>query len=133
MAVFGDFCPKTPEMHFSQIPVFDKSNKFFIHRSIMFEAELHLFLVLNIKFDTSKLDKILLFQLWMKFYYRKKIQNTFWSCMQLQIQLSCISQCVNKCPKLNSEQSLLEKKVERPKCEKNCQIFSSIKTCNFIH
>ena len=44
----------------------------------MFEAELHLFFVLNIKFDTSKLDKILLFQLWMKFYYRKKIQNTFW-------------------------------------------------------
>ena len=77
MAIFGDFCPKTPKMHFSQIPLFDKSNKFFRRRKIMFEAELHLFLVLNIKLYTSKLDKILLFQLWMKFYYRKKIQNTF--------------------------------------------------------
>ena len=68
MAVFGDFCPKTPEMHFSQIPVFDKSNKFFIHRD----------LCLNIKSETSKLDKLLLFQLWMKVYYAKKKQNNFW-------------------------------------------------------
>ena len=78
MAIFGDFCPKTPEMHFSQIPVFDKSNKFFIHRGIMYEAKLHLFLVLKIKYETSKLDKLLLFQLWMKVYYAKKKQNNFW-------------------------------------------------------
>ena len=78
MAVFGYFCPKTPEMHFLQIPVFDKSNKFFIHRGIMFEAELHLFLVLNIKSETSKLDKMMLFQLWMKVYYAKKKRNNFW-------------------------------------------------------